>query len=76
MDSKDYIDLPNGFRLYWKENEVGGRTYISDEIGGVVGVWNTALVDSSTILAALTQECALQYQEIHKSTMHQCIQIP
>lgn len=57
------IALPNGCRLYWMPNEVGGRTYLSDEVGGGVGVWDPALVDSTTLLAALTQEATLQMME-------------
>ena len=48
--------LPNSCTLYWKQNEAGGRTYYSDEIGGGVMVWDTALVSRSTLLAALVQE--------------------
>ena len=57
------IPLPNGCHLYWKINEVGGRTYYSDEVGGGVGVWDTCLVQDSTLLAALTQEAEFQYLE-------------
>lgn len=48
--------LPNGCSLYMKENEVGGRVYYSDEIGGGVDIWDTALVDKSTLLAAIVEE--------------------
>jgi len=48
--------LPNGCTLYWSLNEVGGRTYLSDEIGGGVTVWDTSLVDESTLQAALNME--------------------
>jgi len=58
-----HIRLPNGCTLYWKTNAVGGRTYTSDEVGGGVHVWDTALVDSATLLAALTQEATLQALE-------------
>ena len=57
--------LPNGCTLYWEPNEVGGRRYASDEVGGGVHVWDTALVNESTLLAALTIEAALRYREIH-----------
>jgi len=57
------IPLPNGCHLYWKINEVGGRTYYSDEIGGGVHVWDTCLCQDSTLLAALTQEAEFQYIE-------------
>lgn len=54
---KGEISLPNGCTLYWKLHEsVNCREYYSDEIGGGVTVWNTALVQSSTLLAAIVQE--------------------
>lgn len=49
-------DLPNGHTLYREPNEAGGHRYWSDEIGGGVGVWDTCLVDSSTLLAAVVAE--------------------
>lgn len=49
------IELPNGCRLYWRSTEQG-REYFSDEVGGGVGVWQTALVDQSTLLAAIVME--------------------
>lgn len=55
--------LPNGCHLYWDENEMGGRIYSSDEVGGGVHVWDTCLCQDSTLLAALTQEAELQYIE-------------
>jgi hypothetical protein len=57
------IRLPNGCTLYWKANEVGGRTYYTDEIPCGVMVWDTALTDESTLLAALTQEATIQRNE-------------
>jgi len=48
--------LPNGSTLFRRKNEVGGYIYYSDEIGGGVGVWDTALVDESTLLAAIVAE--------------------
>ena len=60
---KGRVDLPNGCCLYWEENEVGGRTYYSDEIPCGVMVWDTALIDHSTLLAALTQEAMLNKLE-------------
>lgn len=56
------VALPNGCTLYWKMTEQG-REYVSDEIGGGVYVWHTALCDHSTILAAVVTELALQMQE-------------
>jgi len=48
--------LPNGATLFVEFNEVGGRRYWSDEIGGGVCVWDTSLVDSGTLLAAMAEE--------------------
>lgn len=48
--------LPNGCTLYRKPNEAGGYTYWSDEIGGGVIVWDTCLVDQSTLFCALSEE--------------------
>jgi hypothetical protein len=59
------IRLPNGCTLYWKETEQG-REYFSDEVGGGVNVWHTALVDQSTLLAAITQENAILKLEYYK----------
>lgn len=53
---EEVCTLPNGDVLYRQENEVGGHTYWSGEVGGGVMVWDTSLVDSSTVLAALTEE--------------------
>jgi len=58
-----FVDLPNGCTLYWERNEAGGRTYMSDEIGSAMTVWDTALMDGSTLLAAMTQEAHLQKAE-------------
>lgn len=49
------IALPNGCALYWSMTEQG-REYFSDEVGGGVAVWHTALVDQSTLLAAIVME--------------------
>ena len=53
--------LPNGCMLYKKENEAGGYTYYSDEVGGGVFVWDTCLVDQSTLLAALVDDAKERY---------------
>jgi hypothetical protein len=65
-DSLPYVTLPNGCALYWKQNEAGGRTYYSDEIGGGVHVWDTTLVDESTLLAAIVHEQGLKIKEMHE----------
>lgn len=57
------IPLPNGCTLYWKYNEVGGITYSSDEVGGGVHVWDTALVDDATLLAAIVHYCGISYYQ-------------
>jgi hypothetical protein len=63
MEDKNRIELPNGCTLYWDDNVVGGRHYYSDEIACGVEVWNTALVEISTLLAAITNEMKLQKEE-------------
>ncbi len=58
------VRLPNGYTLYWKMDEaVGCREYYSDEVGGGVGVWNTALVDDTTLLAAIVKEAEFRKRE-------------
>jgi hypothetical protein len=59
---KGEVRLPNGCTLFWVTGEQG-REYISDEVGGGVQVWHTALVDQSTLLAAIVQEQAFQKLE-------------
>lgn len=58
-----HIILPNGCALYWRPNEVGGREYYSDEIPCGVEVWNTALINADTLLAAIVQEKHIQMNE-------------
>jgi hypothetical protein len=57
------VELPNGCMLYWQPNGVGGREYLSDEVGPGVIVWDTAITDPSTLLAALTMEATLSKKE-------------
>ena len=54
--------LPNGCTLYWKTEEQG-RVYYTDEIGGGMVVWDTALTDQYTLLAAITQEASINVLE-------------
>jgi hypothetical protein len=54
--------LPNGSTLYREENTVGGYRYWSDEVGGGVCVWDTCLVDSGTLLAAMADDVRLRYE--------------
>ena len=60
---KGDVMAPNGHHIYWTENEVGGRTWISDEVGGGVHVWDTSLVDPTTLLAVMTKEAEFQRLE-------------
>lgn len=45
-----------GNALYAKDNEVGGRTYWSDEVGGGVYVWDTSLVSREMLELAIKIE--------------------
>ena len=63
---EEVCELPNGCTLYRQENAVGGHTYWSDEIGGGVMAWDTALVDRSTILAAMVDQDKLAYEAARK----------
>ena len=58
------VTLPNGCTLYWEtDHAVCCRVYYSDEVGGGVFVWNTALVDDSTLMAAIVEERRMQVLE-------------
>lgn len=46
-------DFEDGTTLYVKENEAGGVTYYTDEIGCGVAVWDTAMISEKTLQAAL-----------------------
>lgn len=52
--------LASGCRLYRRTNQVGGWTYYSDEIGGGVTVWDTALVGEDVLLAAMADRARLR----------------
>jgi len=62
-------ELHNGCALYWHPNQVGGRTYLSDEVGGGIFVWDTALVDAETLRAALEVEAFMEgkIQRLHSN---------
>lgn len=55
--------LPNGCHLFRSPNDAGGHTYFSDEVGGGVEVWDTCLVNESTLLAAILCEQHRKYME-------------
>lgn len=63
---EEVIQLPNGCALYSKRNEIGGRVYMSDEVGGGVFVWDTSLVAPSTLIAALHAENVISLKEYHE----------
>ena len=42
--------------LYWRDNEVGGRTYFSDEVGDGLWVWDTSLVSEASLKEAMRLE--------------------
>ena len=65
-DKPGQCRLPNGCTLYWEPNGIGGRRYFSDEIGGGVLVWDTSLVDSVTLLAAIVQDSSYQTEMHYK----------
>lgn len=46
-------DFADGTSLYVRDNEAGGQSYYSDEVGCGVLVWDTALVSARTVEAAL-----------------------
>lgn len=57
--------LPNGFGLFVKDDEVGGREYWSDEIPTGILIWQTSLVDESSLLAAITEEHRARVADYH-----------
>lgn len=59
--------LPNGCNIFRIPNEAGGFTYYSNEIGGNVMVWDTCLVNESTLLAAIVCEHHRIYLQNHKN---------
>lgn len=58
--------LPNGHTCIIQENKAGGRSYISDEVGGGVLIYDTCLQDPSSVLACLTKEAELAHAEWEK----------
>jgi hypothetical protein len=64
LQSAGGCELHSGATLFWETNKAGGRTYSSDEIGGGVEVWDTALVSETTLMEAMAIERALQLAEL------------
>jgi hypothetical protein len=58
--------LPNGSSLYRETNGVGGFRYWSDEVGGGVCVWDTSLVNPTTLLCAIVEEKKRNYEEYNR----------
>ena len=58
---EDLGSLPNGCHLFRKPNGAGGFTYYSDEVGGGVMVWDTYLINESTLLTAIVCEHQRKY---------------
>jgi len=56
MSKENSMQLPNGYTLYWEENDMGGRVYTSDVIDGGVEVWDTCLIDITTLQTAIMKE--------------------
>lgn len=63
VDGMDWVVMPNGCGLFVYETQVGSRQYWSDEIGGGVMVWDTALANEDTLLSAMLIEKKLQMLE-------------
>ena len=61
-------NMVNGCTLLRKDDGVGGHLYVSDEVGGGVEVWDTALVDTSTLLAAIAWETNSNVIDLLKNT--------
>jgi len=66
MTSEVVATLGNGCHLFRKLNEAGGYTYYSDEVGGGVVVWDTALVNIETMLTALADYMKIQKIEQYR----------
>lgn len=63
--------LPSGYTLFVKDNEAGGRTYYSDEVGCGVIVWDTVLVNEDTLLAAILEEKRAAMKECGRKFNHE-----
>jgi len=62
-NTEDLGCLPNGCHLFRRPNEAGGFTYLSDEIGGGVTIWDTCLVDEAILLTAIICEHHRKYRQ-------------
>lgn len=57
---ENWIELPTGTRIYWTDNEAGGRTYYSDSCGIVAEIWDTSIASQTELLYAMEQEAKLR----------------
>jgi len=53
-----------GHQLFVENNEVGGRRYWSNEIGGGVLVWDTCLVGEEMLVLAVEAETKLVIKQL------------
>lgn len=63
MIGENEIVTSRGVTMWWEDNGVGGRRYYSDEVGCGVLVWDTSLVDSESLFAAIRQEMKFRTEE-------------
>ena len=64
---EEVCTLPNGYTLFREPNGIGGYTYYSNEINGGVFVWDTSVVDPTTLLTAITENYRKIISEAHRS---------
>jgi hypothetical protein len=76
QEVEDLGSLPNGCHLFRRPNTAGGHVYITDEIGGGAVIWDTCIVDSSTLLVAITEESRRKYKEFHNKKKSKEIEEP
>jgi hypothetical protein len=60
---KTTFKTKEGHTIYVTDNGVGGRRYLSDEIGGGVLVWDTALINEMTLFEVIHFEHDLMLKE-------------
>lgn len=53
---KEIGTTPCGYTIFERDNGVGGKDYWSDEIGGGVMIWDTALASIESLEFAIAHE--------------------
>jgi hypothetical protein len=53
---KEIGTTSRGYTIFEEDNEVGGKRYWSDEIGGRVFIWDTSLIDVESLEFAIAYE--------------------